>query len=273
MRELADESHRVGEQHLAPIRAHHAARRGVERREQAVLDQHVRARERVEQRALSRVRIAHERGAELAAAPAALGLALAVHRLELALEAGDALVHPAAVALELRFARPARADAAGLALEVLPHAGEPRQRVLELRELDLQPRFAGARTAREDVEDQLGAIHDLDAERLLEIAHLGRREVVVEDRDVRVHAARDVAQLVHLAASDVVRRVYAATPLPQRRGGTRARGVGEARQLLHRALERAPFAGGVPDQHGAFDARGRLDFLECSQPRVSISSS
>src|SRR4029077_21203815 len=100
-----------------------------ERGEQPVLHEHPGAGQGIEQRALARVRVAHERGAVLAPAPRSLRLTLALHGLQLRLEPRDLLAHDAPVRLELRLARAARADAAGLALEVLPHAGEPRQRV------------------------------------------------------------------------------------------------------------------------------------------------
>ena len=63
---------------------------------------------------------------------------------------------------------------------------QPRQQVLQLRELDLQLAFARPRAPREDVEDQLRAIDDLAVERLLEVAQLRRRQLVVEDDDVDV---------------------------------------------------------------------------------------
>ena len=69
----------------------------------------------------------------------ALGLTLALHRLQRLLEPGDTLAHDAPVGLELGLAGSSGADPARLPLEVLPHAGEPREGVLELRQLDLQP--------------------------------------------------------------------------------------------------------------------------------------
>ena len=65
----------------------------------------------------------------------------------------DAAADQAAVGLELRFARAPRADAAAEPLEVLPHAAQPGQDVVELRELDLELALALARLG-EDVEDE-----------------------------------------------------------------------------------------------------------------------
>ena len=70
--------------------AHHLPRGGVERGEEPVLDEHVGAGERVEERALAGVGVAHQRGAEVVAPAAALGLALALDALERALQARDA---------------------------------------------------------------------------------------------------------------------------------------------------------------------------------------
>src|SRR5438093_5389238 len=116
MRQLADEPHGVGQEGDTALGAHHLARRRIERGEQSVLDEHLGARERVEQRALARVRVADEGGAKLATPPAALRLALALDRLEVALEPRDTLAHKPAVRLELGLPRAARPDPAGLPL-------------------------------------------------------------------------------------------------------------------------------------------------------------
>ena len=81
------------------------------------------------------------------------------------LQHGDALAHAAAVDLELGLAGSAVADhAAGLARQMRPLAGEARQQVLELRQLDLELARLRGRPLREDVEDQLGAVDDAHAE-------------------------------------------------------------------------------------------------------------
>ena len=92
-----------------------------------------------------------------------------------------------AVLFELRLAGAADADAAAvIPRQVGPHLLQPRQRVFQLGQLDLQPGLRRAGPGGEDVEDQLAAVEDLDAGRLFQVADLGRGEVVVEDDDVGV---------------------------------------------------------------------------------------
>ena len=108
-------------------------------------------------------------------------------------------------------------------------ADEPRQQVLQLRELDLQLAFARPGAAREDVEDQLRAVDDLAAERLLEVAQLRRAQLVVEDDDVD-------AQLV------ARRRASALTlPLPRNVAGS-----GLGRSCSTRSTTVAPAAAARP---------------------------
>ena len=92
----------------------------------------------------------------------------------------------AAVGFELGFAGAPRADAAAEPRQRGAGADQPRQQVLQLRELDLQLAFARARAPREDVEDELRAIDDLAADRLFDVPQLRRRQLVVEDDDVDV---------------------------------------------------------------------------------------
>src|SRR6185437_984061 len=82
-------------------------------------------------------------------------------------EDSNAFADESAVGFELGFAGPAGADAhalaaAGDSLQVAPHPGQPGIRVLHLGQLNLELGFVGLGARGEDVEDQLGAIEDLD---------------------------------------------------------------------------------------------------------------
>src|SRR5207302_2978602 len=121
---------------------------------------------------------------------------------QLLLQMGDAVADDAAIELDLRLADAARADAAGLPLQVRPGARQARQRVLELRQLHLRARLAAAGAAGEDVEDQAAAVDDLRADDLLEVAHLRRPEVVVEHDQRRVVMRGDRLDLLRFPLAD-----------------------------------------------------------------------
>jgi hypothetical protein len=135
-----------------------------------------------------------------------LDAALTDHSLEVALQPGDAFPNAAAVDFELRLAGAARADPAPESPEVLPHPREPREQVLELGQLHLEPRLARARPLGEDVEDQRGPVDDPHLQLLLEIPVLGRREIVVEEQEPGALFARQAVNLFDL-------------PLAEERGG------------------------------------------------------
>ena len=177
VRELADETHGVGEQNLLMVRQRELARGGIECFEKPIAGFDSRASEPIEEGGFAGVRVAHERDEWPVVAQAAFALDAPVfaHLGQFALEPGDAVLHAAAVDLELGFAGAACADAAGLSREVTPHAGEAGEEVLELGEFDLQTALAGAGSGGENVEDQLAAVDDLPVGDFFQISALRGR--------------------------------------------------------------------------------------------------
>src|SRR5205807_4034796 len=75
------------------------------------------------------------------------------HRFRLPLQSRDPFLHAASINFQLRFPRAARPDTARLPGEVMPHPGKTRQKVLQLRELDLQSALPAAGALRENIQD------------------------------------------------------------------------------------------------------------------------
>ena len=162
------------------------------------------------------------------------------HAFELALEPRDSLLHPPPIHFELRFARAARADAAGLARQVVPHPRQPREQILQLRQLDLQSAFAAARALRENIEDQLRAIEHLAREQVFQIASLRRRKLVVENHRGDLLVLERFLDQLRFALPDVVRRRRLLQFLRDGVDHFRAGGVGQLAQFLHR-IAQVPF--------------------------------
>ena len=204
MRQPPDEADRVGDE-IAPAVVVEAARHRVERLEEPVAHGHRRGGEGVQERRLADVRVAGQRdGRRLcAAALLAAHVPLEPQLLEPSPEERDAVACDPAVRLELRLAGASRSDAAAEPLEVLPHSPHPRQVVLELCELDLQLALGTHGMLREDVEDQLGPVHDPRLKLVLEHSLLRRRELVVDEQDLRAGVMVGLLQLLELPFADV----------------------------------------------------------------------
>ena len=54
----------------------------------------------------------------------------------------------------------------------MPHPGEPRQKILQLSQLNLQSTFPAAGALRKDVENQLRSIENLPREQIFQVATL-----------------------------------------------------------------------------------------------------
>ena len=117
-----------------------------------------------------------------------------------------------------------------------PAPRQPRQQVVELRQLHLEPALARARPAREDVEDQLGAVERLALDLLLQVALLGRRELLVEENQLDLLRGAAGLHLAHLAAADECRGVAPRALLQLLADDARAGARGELRELVERGF-------------------------------------
>jgi hypothetical protein len=88
----------------------------------------------------------------------------------------------------------------------------------------------------EDVEDQRGAVHDLDLGAVLQVPQLAGCELAVADDRVGAGGVGDVAQLVDLAAADVGGRVGLRATLHERVEHLGAGCLGEQLELGERVL-------------------------------------
>src|SRR5689334_5498236 len=168
MRQLANETDRVDNDGLPRHLMDDLLRLRVERREKLVDGQHFAARQAIEERRLSGVRVADERNGECGLARLPLRSSVLLDLPQVFLEPRDARAHDATIELELSLTdaaprtttRTSGAAASGLPFEVRPRPRQSRQHVLELRELDLRTRLTRSRATREDVENQSASVDD-----------------------------------------------------------------------------------------------------------------
>ena len=149
----------------------------------------------------------------------------------------DAVDESATVRLQLGLARTPRADATGLLGERPPGAAQSRQPVLQEGQFHLRLALGSAGVLREDVEDHRGAVDGRSTEDLLQVALLGRREVVLEDDGVGVDREADLAQFLHLARPEERGGIGRVTTLDYARDDVGARGVDQERQLVELVVE------------------------------------
>src|SRR5690606_14981388 len=113
---------------------------------------------------------------------------------------------------------------------------QPRQQVLELGELYLSLALAALRMLAEDVQDDGGAIDDLDAHNVLERTPLAGRQLRVGHNRVRSERGNQARKLLRLALAEVRARVGVRTALQQPVEHHGTRGLGESGELSQRIL-------------------------------------
>jgi hypothetical protein len=105
-----------------------------------------------------------------------------------------------------------------------------------LSEFHLPAAFSSASTARKDVENKLCPVDHLALESLLELAHLSRRQFVVDDDEVDISVSTRCTQTRHLATADERPSVRLGAFLQHPEYDGRTRRLGEAGKLFERLL-------------------------------------
>ena len=121
---------------------------------------------------------------------------------QLLLHLADSPVNLAAIGLQLGFARSAGADAAAQLRHLHAAPRQPRQQILQLRQLHLQLPFTGARMAGKDIEDQLRAANHPHMHNVFNVSLLRGRKIVIKDDELGPRRTRRGRYFFQLALAD-----------------------------------------------------------------------
>ncbi len=178
-----DEADGVDEQGFAAVRKMQHPHGWIQSGEKLVFDMDVCGGKAVHESRFSRVRIADQSDGRVGYLGSAVPMQAAGsrHLFEALAQGHDPLSNAAAIDFQLGLSGAARTDTSAQPRQVLPMAGQARQEVLELGQLDLQLARLRTSTPGEDIQDELSSIDDFDVEPVLEIPLLRRSELVVEN--------------------------------------------------------------------------------------------
>ena len=161
-------------------------------------------RQRVQQRGFSGVRVAdnrNDRHVVALASRAALPPACP-QMLKLFFQIANPVAGAAAVNFQFRFARPARADAAGNPRKRVVARAEARQLVFQLREFDLHFSDAAVGALRENIENQLRPVNDFQLCHIADHLVLRGRQVMIEHKHIRADLKTADNQLAQFPLAD-----------------------------------------------------------------------
>jgi hypothetical protein len=131
----------------------------------------------------------------------------AAHVFQLLLYMADAAVDFSAIGFQLSFTGTARTDPATELRHFYAAAGQPRQHVLQLRQLYLQLAFPGARVPRKNIEDELSTIDHPSLHDSFNISLLRCGEIVIEEKKIGVDGCGGAGDFFKLSRADQSRRI------------------------------------------------------------------
>jgi hypothetical protein len=127
--------------------------------------------------------------------------------LELLLDVTHAAEDLAAIILELRLAGATRANATAQLRHFCSSAGEPWEKIFELRKLHLELTFACASVPGEYVEDQLCSINDASVYFAFDVALLRWGKIMIKQNKVGARAGNRSGDFFQFAPPDQSSRV------------------------------------------------------------------
>ena len=246
MWQIAHEAHSVGQRVRASVRRFGPPHRGIQRREQRVLDEDARAGQCIQQAGLAGVRVSRDSDGRHGIA-IALGTLRRARRTEIT-DLPTQLRHTGTdattIQLDLRLTgttgshtgSPSTDLATGLTAHRLTPAAQAGKQVLQLRKFDLRLALTALCVLAENVEDDGRAVDDLHFDDVFERTALTRRELSIDDNRVSVLGLDDVTQFFCLPSPKVGRGVGVRTSLEHAIKHNRAGCLGERGKLTQRVL-------------------------------------
>ncbi len=204
VRQMTNEAHRISNHYRPQVIQIQTTQGGIKRSEKLVRSENRRLGQRVEQRGLASVGVAHQgykRNISTSTASAGL-LTLTTNLFQPLLDLADTHTQQAPVSFKLCLARTAQTNTTLLPFKVSPAAHQSRAHVIQLSQLNLQLAFVRTRALGKDIQDQSGPIKHTAFERSLEVALLAGRQGVIENDQLDLAIPDKVMQLFDFATAD-----------------------------------------------------------------------